>query len=445
MYEYLIYNQLKKYAGAEKSYHMPGHKSAGEFKKLFPVSDIDVTELSYSDDLANPSGVIMKAQRDIASILGAARSYILTDGSTLGIFAMMYAASRLGSKVIVPRNSHRSVWNACRILGLEPVIVQGETKNGIMLPPTPEAVEHIAGNDATVAGLIVTSPDYYGNIAPLGEYSEILKKYKKILMVDGAHGAHLAFAPGREGYAGKFASVWVDGAHKTLSTLTQGAILNVNDTDLAGGAEEGLSLFRTTSPSYPVMASVEYGVKSAANDPSFEARAREAALSLREFKGISVYPSGDWAKVAVDCAPYGVSADLLGGELEKRNMYCEFTDGRYVLFYLSPSTDAGAIKKIGKTVKTLLANKKLAGTYRPRAVIQPSARSYSFLYALKKPAEWVSPVEAVGRMCAKSFGLMPPCIPVCVEGEMITDAAVRAIGSGRTFGLTNGKIKVVAK
>ena len=250
MYDYLIYNQLKKYGGVQKTFHMPGHKGRGEFKKLFPVADIDVTELSYSDNLADPSGVIADAQCEIASILGAARSYILTEGSSLGIFAMLYAAAERGNKVIVPRNSHQSVWNACRVLGLEPVVVQGETKDGVILPPSPAEVEHIAKNDLTVAGLIVVSPDYYGNVAPLAEYSEILKKYNKILMVDGAHGAHLAFMPEREGYAGKFADIWVDGAHKNLCTLTQGAILNINDSDLFGGALGGLSLFGTTSPSH---------------------------------------------------------------------------------------------------------------------------------------------------------------------------------------------------
>ncbi len=445
MYDYLIYNQLKKYSGAEKSFHMPGHKAKADFKKLFPVADMDVTELPYSDNLANPSGVIAAAQRDIASILGAARSCILTGGSSLGVFAMLYAASKRGSKVIVPRNSHQSVWNACRVLELEPIIVQGETKDGIMLPPPPETVEYIAENDATVAGLIVTSPDYYGNLAPLGDYACILKKYKKILMVDGAHGAHLAFAPEREGYAGKFADIWVDGAHKTLCTLTQGAILNINDSELFADAEEGLSVFCTTSPSYPIMASVEYGVKYLANNPSAYEKAAEAALSLRGHKGIKVYPSGDWAKIAVDCAPYNVSADEVSAQLEKRNIYCEFSDGRYVLFYISPAVEAGDIKRIGKIIKPLLSNKKLAGTYRPRPVVPPMARSYSFLYAFKKPAEWVEPERAVGRMCAQNFGLMPPCIPVCVAGEMITDAAVRALSGGKTYGLRNGKIKVVAK
>lgn len=445
MYEYHIYNQLKQYSKANKAFHMPGHKGRGEFSKMFPVAEMDVTELAWSDNLACPDGVIAQAQKDIAEILGAKRSYILTDGSSSGVMAMLFAAAKRGTKIIAPRNCHQSVWNACKILGLEPVIVQGPTKDGIIQPPEPETLARIIVNDATVAGMIATSPDYYGNIAPLGKYAEILKSNGRLLFVDGAHGAHLAFSPEREGYAGLYADIWVDGAHKSLATLTQGAILNVNNESAVCDIEEGLNIFRTSSPSYPVMASVEYGVKYLANNPSLADKARAAARILRENEQIKVYNSADWTKLAIDCEPLKISADKVAEELEKRGIYCEFSDGRYILFYLSPSVDGADVKLLKKNLKSVLGNKKLVGTYKPRLDIIPSPRTYSFLYALKKPSEWIPLDSAAGRMCARSAGFTPPCIPVCIEGEMITEASVRALKSGKTFGLSDGKIKVVKR
>ena len=424
---------------------MPGHKANGEFKKFFPVADIDITELSYSDNLGCPEGVIADAQRDIASILGAARSYILTDGSSLGVITMMYAAAKRGTKVIVPRNCHQSVWNACVLFGVEPVIVQGKTENGVIQPPDIDVISRLLVNDVTISGMIVTSPDYYGNIAPLKEYSDILKAHGRMLMVDGAHGAHLAFEPERTGYAGVYADVWVDGAHKTLSTLTQGAILNVNDTDLIDDLEEALSLMRTTSPSYPIMASVEYGVKKLANDQKIYDAAKSAAALVQNQKGIKLYPSADWTKVAVDCEPSGVSADEAAEALEKHDIYCEFSDGRYLLFYLSPAVTAGDVKTLIRAVKSVLTSKKLRGTYHPRIPIMPASRTYSFQYALRQSSEWVNLDQAIGRMSATNIGLTPPCTPVCVTGEMITDAVVRTLKSGKTYGLSGGKVKVVKR
>ena len=256
MYRYLIYEQLKSHARTDKSFHMPGHKARGDFKAKFAVAPLDVTELSYSGNLFCPSGVAVKAQEEIAEILGAKFSRILTGGSTSGVLAMVYALSGRGSKIIIPRNSHQSVWNACRLFNLEPVTVQGGDKDGVMLPPDPTEIEELLANDNTIAGMVALSPDYYGNVAPLKEYSEILKKYRRYLAVDGAHGAHLAFLPQNAGYAGVYADMWVDGAHKTLPVLTQGAVVSANCEELVPDLFAGLSLLGSTSPSFPVAASV---------------------------------------------------------------------------------------------------------------------------------------------------------------------------------------------
>ena len=72
-----IYSMLHKYSkGRHLSFHTPGHK-AGAW---------DITELSYSDNLSCPKGVIKEAEKDISEILGSAASFILTDGSTAGVF-----------------------------------------------------------------------------------------------------------------------------------------------------------------------------------------------------------------------------------------------------------------------------------------------------------------------------------------------------------------------
>ena len=178
MYSYRIYNQLKKYAKADKSFHVPGHKGLGEFAKKFPIARLDITELSYSDNLFCPNGVIASAQRDIAKILGAKRSFILTDGSTCGVLSMLYVLKKHGGKVIIPRNCHTSVWNACRLFNIEPLIASGKTVNGVLLPPEPKIIENILNSEKDVAGMVALSPDYYGNTAPLAEYKQILQKHK---------------------------------------------------------------------------------------------------------------------------------------------------------------------------------------------------------------------------------------------------------------------------
>ena len=447
MLEYCIYNQLKRNAKYPKSFHMPGHKACGQFKSFFKDAYLDVTELPYTDNLMCPDGIIERAQNDIAKILKAEKSYITTDGSSSGIFSLVYCASKRGNKLIVFRNSHQSVWNACKLFGVEPLIVQGKEKDGILQPPDCETMEKLIANDPHIAGVLATSPDYYGNIAPLAKYKEITQKYDRLLFVDEAHGAHLAF--GEKGYAGLYADMWVDGAHKTLSTLTQGAIVSVNCGSIIPLAEEAVSLFRTTSPSFPIMASVEYGVKSIVNKPQMLKDARVAVAKFKaeakEASGYTFYQNGDWTKLLIDFKPLEVSPHIVKERLEKRGIFPEFEDGRYILFYLSPQTCEKELKNLKKNLDAILANKKIQKTYREKPEIPLGERSYSFLYALKKPSEWIDLDKSVGRMCAKNAGVAPPCIPVVVVGEMITEAAVKALSQKNVYGLKNGQICVVKK
>lgn len=447
-YKYEILSQLNKIKGKDKNrLHMPGHKNLGDFRSQFPVAAIDFTELDITDDLSCPSGVIGKAQDDIAEILGAERAYITTDGSSSGVMAMLFVAAAYGNKIIVPRNSHKSVFNACRLLNLEPVIVQGAEENGVLAPPPAELIETLIVNDVNIAGMLITSPDYYGNIAPLESYAAILKKYDRLLLADGAHGSHLVLNEGREGYAGVYADIWVDGVHKSLPVLTQGAVLCVNNRKLISRAEEALAIFRTTSPSFPIMASVEYGVKYFINNPKYFARAFNAVGELKSgLEGITLYPSADWTKFAVDFKPLGISPYLAEEIFEKKGIYPEFNDGRYILFYLSPSVEPFHLSEFKNTLLWVCAQKKLQNTYREVPSVPAADRTYSFLYAYRQKTEWVPLKQSVGKMCADNAGITPPCLPVVIAGEMIGVQAVDVLLKARnTFGTVDGKIKVVKK
>lgn len=422
---------------------MPGHKADGDFCAAFPAALSDITELPFSDDLQSPVGAIKSAQEEIARIVGADRAYITTDGSSSGVMALLFAASRFGKKIIVFRNSHKSVFNACRLTGVEPVVAEGREREGVILPPAPEEIERLY--TAGVAGIMATSPDYYGNVAPLEEYKKIAERHGGFLFADGAHGAHLAFEEGRRGYAGLFADAWVDGAHKTLPALTQGASVLCSE-KFARPVEEGLSLFRTTSPSYPIMASVEFGYRYLQSEPSRVACAKRGAARLKSLFGEGTfYPADDWTKLLLDCKRLGADPAAVERKLAERGIYIEMNDGRYLLFYLSPMVTERAFGKLGAALGEILSLPEIQNTYRglPR-VAAAGKRRCGYLKAVGAEAEYVPLRSAAGRICAENAGVTPPCFPVVAAGEEIGREAVQILGGGRnTFGIVGGKIKVV--
>lgn len=383
------------------SFHTPGHK----------VGAWDITELAYSDNLSCPQGCIAQAEKDIAHVLGAEKSFILTDGSTAGVFSMLQTVQRAGARTILAIPPlHKSVYNACDTLGLS-LIIADEAEG-----------ELLTRADA----LFCTSPSYYGKIPDLKKYRRLCDEQGKRLLIDGAHGGHLHFD--KVLHAGAYADLWVDGVHKSLPAFTQGAVVSAKTESDGKLLAKSVDCFRTTSPSYPIMASVEYAVKYPRNQEL------ERAVRAYEEREERIEVNEDWTKV---CARFGENAFLAEKELESKGIYPEFCDGEYIVFYLSPATSAREFARLRRALNSLFNTYP----YKGKRVQRNPAPALSIA---GKEIEWVEIEQSVGRICAVKFGLFPPCVPLVVEGERIEESHIQLLQSANNkFGLSDGKIAVV--
>lgn len=401
IYQMLLENSTKPHL----SFHTPGHKVGGW----------DITELSFSDNLSAPRGCILQAEREIAEILGAAKSFLLTDGSTCGVLSMLYAAKVLGAKSIaLPTNAHKSAFNGCKLLGLTPLLYE----NGA---PMSACTEILDGADC----LFVTSPDYYGNIPDLRWARGYCDRTGKLLLVDGAHGGHLHEDKIR--YAGAYADFWVDGVHKSLPSFTQGAVVSARTEKCAAALHEGVDIFRTTSPSYPIMASVEYAVKYPRN-----MELERAAWKFQKHPRIQ--SNNDWTKV---CALFGDKAFDVEKALEAEGIYAEFCDGNVLTFYLSPATALQDFERL----KTRLIELFESYPYTPEK--QTQRIPAPIVLPKNGETEWVNLRDAEGRICAANCGLFPPCTPLIFAGERVEKDKIELLQKAdNVFGVLEGKILV---
>lgn len=437
-----LFEMLDKYARSEPSrYHMPGHKGKGD-GILSSVYPYDITELSFSDNLAEPCGVIALAEKDIAALIGAKKARILTGGSTLGVLTMVYAAAkffnRQRKKIVFPKSSHKSVYNAIKILGLEPVFIDEKIVDGLPRFDVGNIAE-LCDNGAI--GLFLTSPDYFGRCVDLKKAKEITQKSGCFLMVDGAHGAHMAFTD-KNRYAGTYADIWVESAHKTLKTLTQGALLGINDLRLSSFAEDGLSISSTSSPNYLIMSSVEDGYKSFAEIPEsvFEnCKKAKSVFAERLRKDYSVINSDDFLKLCIDLK--GKTDGTTAGKiLEENGIFAELACGRFLIFMLSPYfNEEQAIKLV-----TALNNLPVNGEIDCECFsVSTPERKMGYTVAADSCTEWVDLKAANGRISAGEVGLFPPCFPLITAGEMFNNELIARLLTGNTFGIKDGKVKVV--
>ena len=423
-----IYQMLRQFENRPHlSFHTPGHK----------IGRWDITELSFSDNLSCPRGCLADAEKDIAEILGAHKSFILTDGSTSGILSMLHAARAMGVKSIaVCEASHKSVFNACALLGITPLLYPQKTKEKIPFPYTMYELNGDFSNILKTAdALFLTSPDYYGNIADLAQIRDFCDREGKFLFIDGAHGGHLHFD--KELYAGKYADMWVDGVHKNLPAFTQGAVVSARNAFFAEKLRQAVDVFRTTSPSYPIMASVEYAVKYPQNTEL------EQAVLRFEKEQDRIYFGGDWTKL---CAVFGESAFEIEKLIEKQGIYAEFCDGNIVMFYLSPATSLRQFTRLKKCLISLferypLQREKQTKINAKNDIQRNPAPVISFDI---QETEWVDIAQAEGRICTISCGLFPPCTPLIQKGERVTKEKIHLIKqANNVYGLLNDKIQVL--
>ena len=240
--------------------HMPGHKRNIKLLGEKLPYKIDITEIDGFDDLHHPEGIIKEIEEKAKKIYKSKKSFILVNGSTCGILAGIRSVVNYGDKVLVARNSHKSVYNAIEVNGLKPIYVLPKIdKYGINKNVEANDIEKILEKNKDIKLVIITSPTYEGVLSDIKAIVNIAHKYKVPVLVDEAHGAHLKFMENSNFEALNCgADIVIQSLHKTLPALTGTAILHIKgDLVKEEDVRRELSIFETSSPSYILISSID--------------------------------------------------------------------------------------------------------------------------------------------------------------------------------------------
>lgn len=442
MFDTPLYTALKEHRALHRaSFHTPGHKTnpAALSDDLF---SLDFTELPDTDSLFEAEGPILRAEQAAARLFGAKRTLLSAGGCSLCIQTMLRLAAPRGGKILCGRVVHRSAVNAMALLGLEPVwAMGGDLPQAAALHPDVRAV-------------YVTSPNYYGELADIPALAAACRAQGVPLLVDNAHGAHLLFTEPVLHPLALGASMTACSAHKTLNVLTGGAWLNIADERFAGDAKAAMALFGSTSPSYPVMASLDWcrawlEENGRAAFVDLQARVRELK-KLAEGLGLHVPGMGWWedprrwdpTRITLDASSVGLTGPQAAELLRRAGCEPEYADGQFVVLIATPFNTERDFEKLEAGVRLLADKQARAAIPLPRGLGErhishtdgmpplPPAR-VSLREAVFAPSETVLLKTAVGRTAAESACPCPPGVPVVMPGEEITkDAAdfLRAYG-----------------
>lgn len=439
-----LYDAVKCYARSDVArFHMPGHKGK-------PISDdaeslaslmwqMDVTELDGTDNLHMPEGAIKKAQSLMAQAYGAKRSFFMVNGATAGIYTMLMAACRPGDTVIIGRNCHKSVINGLVIAGLNPVYVWPDTLEKWHTAGQVETggIEKALDEHRDAKAVLITSPDYYGLCADVAAIADICHRRGVPLLVDEAHGAHLVFSKALPPDAGSCgADAWVDSMHKTLPSLTQTAVLNVNSDLLdIGEVKSAEQLVQTTSPSYILMASMDIARRYMATNGNCKLSELLGYIDdmvewAGNIEGLRMMTSDDVVgdcgvaykdatRVCFDVSARGISGIEAGAIMREHGVQVEMADLYNIVLITTVADDADDFEAVKKAV-AMLPKLSNAGLPAFNKVLPHAKQAMSPREAVFAHKEYVPIDRARGRIAAQSIGIYPPGIPLICPGEVIS-------------------------
>ena len=447
-----LFDRLENYCGCGYvPMHMPGHKRNTQLIDIDNPYGIDITEIDGFDNLHHPEGFLKEAQERAAQYYGAAKTWYLVSGSSIGLMSAILGVTSRHDTVIVARNCHISVYNAIYENELNPQYIYPKfvdnlwISSGILSNDVEKALENCVKDEkgcGKVGAVIITSPTYEGNVSDIRAIADIVHKYGVPLIVDEAHGAHFKYSEKFPQSALELgADVVVQSVHKTLPSLTQTALLHVgrealDKKRLIADIDRYLNMFQSTSPSYILMASINRCIRLMNSE-------RGRAVMDNYTKELEkLAKSDDISKLVIytegGCLQGKQLYDIL---LKRYRIQLEMASLKYVIAMTGPGDTKEYYDRFYDALceidKELVERNKASDICSSGIVniSRPVIKMNLYDAVNCEDKEAVEYHETCGRVSASTVCIYPPGIPLVCPGEVIGKDMIDAVDSAFRDGL----------
>lgn len=419
------------------SFHVPGHKLGKIYEKLNyksileKIYKMDTTEIPGTDNLHSPEGIIKRSQNNASEAFKSDETYYLINGSTCGIQASIMALCPPKSKIIVNRDCHQSVINACILGDVDPVYIQSEIdkETTILKGVNEDDAIRVIDNNKDAKAIILTYPTYYGMTYDLKKICDYAHSKSMVVIVDEAHGAHLGLSDKLPKTAlEQGADIVIQSTHKTLPSFTQSSMIHTQGNRVDKDKLKSiLKIIESSSPSYLLMSSLEIAVDIYKR---YGKNLMEDLLNnIDNFKNkfihnknIEFYETNDATKLFISTTKIG----LIGYELEtilreEYNIQVELSNYYGSLLVCTIGNDKEDFisleTALNDIIKKYKSNKKINPIDYPNNIPVKKLTPREAFYKDKKS---VKIYESIGKICGEYIIPYPPGISLTSPGEIIT-------------------------
>ncbi len=432
-------------------FDVPGHKGGRGIPELteFLGADcmkVDVNSMKPLDNLIHPVSVIKAAEELAAEAFGADAAFFMINGTTAAVQAMIMSTCKVGDKIIMPRNVHRSSINALVVCGAVPVYVNPGVNHelGIPLGMSVEDIKNAILENPDAKAILVNNPTYYGVCSNLKEIVRLAHEHDMKVLVDEAHGTHFYFGENMpiSGMAAG-ADMSAVSMHKTGGSLTQSSFLLCSNGIDPGYVRQIINLTQTTSASYLLLSSLDlarknmvlHGKEMVKKTVDLAEYAREEinkiggyyAFSAELIDGDTIYDF-DRTKLSVHTADIGLAGvevyDLLRDEYD---IQIEFGDIGNILAIISAGDRPFEIERLVGSLSEIkrIYSKDKVGMLN-HEYIDPDV-AFTPQKAFYHDKKSVTLEESIGHIAGEFVMCYPPGIPILAPGERVTKDIIEYI------------------
>jgi lysine decarboxylase len=421
----------------------------------------DLPELPGIGGPLEPHGAVAQAQNEAARLCGADRCWFGVNGASGLLQAGLLGLAPPGSRVLLPRNLHRSLLHGCVLGQLRPVLfdLPFDPATGLWLPPTAAWLERVLQQAGPLAAVVLVHPTYQGLAGELAGLIDRAHRRGLPVLVDEAHGAHFGAAalPGGLLPASALAAgadLVVQSLHKAAGGLGQSAVLLLQGERVeAEAVQRGLLWMQTSSPSALLLAAAAAALahlhsRRGANQLR---RALRIGIELRQQidgAGLPVVANQDPLRLLLNTAALGIDGLDADAWLIERGVIAELPEPGCLTFCLGLVPPPALARRLGRRLRQL--QDTLGGValppFQPPPLPLVCEPELPVGQAWLAPSETVSLADAAGRLAAEPICPYPPGIPLLIPGERIDPLRAGWLQRQRQFwpGQIADSLKVVA-
>ncbi|GIH16475.1 aminotransferase class I/II-fold pyridoxal phosphate-dependent enzyme [Rugosimonospora africana] len=445
---------------ADASFTPPGHRQGrGIDERVIELLGLDVflaeaVALGGLDDRPPGQRALGLAEALMAEAVGARHALFSTCGSSLSVKSAMLAVAGPGDRLIVDRNTHKSVIYGIILAGIEPIWIGPGWDADAQLPHPPgvAAIGRALDREPAAKGVLLVSPTGYGTCADLAAIARLCHERDRVLVVDEAWGAHLPFHPDLPRcamHAG--ADLAVTSGYKMGGGLEQGSVYQLRGDRIDPAVLKlRADLLGTGSPSPAIHAAldgwrrqmVERGRELLGHALRLSRQARagldelpELAVAGRDLVGPGRSADFDPLQVVVDVSGAGVGgADAAGWLREQAGVEVGAVDHRRIVARLTYADSEQTVRQLLAGLRRLVNARSALPAAVPVDLPDPAELEPEVVMlprdAFFGNSAMVPASQATGRVAAETITPYPPGIPAVVPGERISEAVLDYLRAG---------------